>query len=643
MQQDVKITYNVYLFDLQNPTDVLAGETPVVVETGPYVYDEYFQKFDISWSDGGDTVTYNTRRWYIFNQAASGPGLTDKDMLTLPYPSAIGFEYLLDGLDPSINAALDEHVEEQLLGKGQNVTELINYLSFMVNNSTNPDFTTAQRKLAQKQLSEANTSMQIIFADMENLFATSDTGDILLKTLMCNIPSFISPFFKANPSDAWFGWLNDPLLLEVQSIVDILSVKIGRPIPWTSGVPGAATNYTSIDDARRRRGMDTFKTGKKNKNQVGQYVRYQNMTELYSCIGATKSAAPYEEGKEFAACAHFQYEWDEKTIADMGYTHPFGSDYANRIKGTDATMFGRPVTSDKLQVFVSDIYRSVYLGEQNTEDWYGIKLKSYGIQEKDMWNYTMNPENAQYFAFGHNGIENATRPDSIPLFISFPHFLNADAQLQESIKGLHPNPTLHTTSISVEPQTGLVVKAHKRLQVNYFMESYPLPAVSPDSSTMIKTVCDDLQNVIAVLATQVPDPSVLPVLDCELQLGMALLDCLAVPSNWTMQPDLYMPYGWVSEDFELPESDADSLNNDLFSMDDVADGFRTWSLIVAGCCFFILVFMLVQNHLAARASPQGKWDNYKQGASAPDGLGFTFNPNSEHTYTGVQPLLGEKF
>lgn len=42
----------------------------------------------------------------------------------------------------------------------------------------------------------------------------------------------------------------------------------GTAIAWTTAVPGASVNWTSIDDVRRRKNPDVFKTGKKNPNQV---------------------------------------------------------------------------------------------------------------------------------------------------------------------------------------------------------------------------------------------------------------------------------------------------------------------------------------------------------------------------------------
>ncbi len=111
--QDLQIFYKLRYFDVQNPEGIVKGERPVVVEVGPYTYSEYFYKFDISWSDGGDTVTYNTQRYYVYNPQQSGAGLSDSDLNTLVYPTALGFEFLLGKVEqavPGINAVLDKFI-----------------------------------------------------------------------------------------------------------------------------------------------------------------------------------------------------------------------------------------------------------------------------------------------------------------------------------------------------------------------------------------------------------------------------------------------------------------------------------------------------------------------------------------------------
>lgn len=82
-----------------------------MIEKGPYAYDEYYNKFDIEWSDGGDVVTYNTQRFYVFNAERTAPGLSENDNLTLPYATVIGFQYLLSTIPINVTIATELYIE----------------------------------------------------------------------------------------------------------------------------------------------------------------------------------------------------------------------------------------------------------------------------------------------------------------------------------------------------------------------------------------------------------------------------------------------------------------------------------------------------------------------------------------------------
>jgi hypothetical protein len=84
---------------------------------GPYAYDEYFEKFDIVWTDDGDTVTYQTYRYYLFNQERSGPGLTPRDKIRMPYPTVSGFQYIIQEvpLDKKVMVDIAINVREMNL------------------------------------------------------------------------------------------------------------------------------------------------------------------------------------------------------------------------------------------------------------------------------------------------------------------------------------------------------------------------------------------------------------------------------------------------------------------------------------------------------------------------------------------------
>ena len=105
--QHIQIKYELYYFECQNLADALQGARPQLIQRGPYGYDEYYVKFDIVFSDGGDTVTYGTQKYYIFNQDETGAGLFAADKLLLPYSTVAGFEYLLSTIPVEDQVLLD--------------------------------------------------------------------------------------------------------------------------------------------------------------------------------------------------------------------------------------------------------------------------------------------------------------------------------------------------------------------------------------------------------------------------------------------------------------------------------------------------------------------------------------------------------
>jgi hypothetical protein len=79
-------------------------------------------------------------------------------------------------------------------------------------------------------------------------------------------------------------------------------------VPWATSVAGAVTNYTSVDEARRRKTRDTLHTGKDNIKQVMQFVRTYNSTQVWSCVAPinTVQVPDFDPNTMFPACPQFQ-------------------------------------------------------------------------------------------------------------------------------------------------------------------------------------------------------------------------------------------------------------------------------------------------------------------------------------------------
>jgi hypothetical protein len=233
----------------------------------------------------------------------------------------------------------------------------------------------------------------------------------------------------------------------------------------------------------------------------------------------------YVKGVEFPACELYQYDWNETTAREKGYTQAFATEYANRIAGGDGQLFPAPMTDGKVQMYIADIYRSVYLEYTgDNQDWYNVKLRRYQLQLKDLQNVTDNPGEAwMYYNFAPSGMENLTQAAGLPSFASKPHFLDGAPILQTAIEGISPHREIHDTYLDIEPNTGMLANVHKRLQLNYQMDNVDLPEITAEAVAAADLLCAS-KNV-----------------SCD-GLDVAL-QCLAVPSNWQMYNDrIYMPY-----------------------------------------------------------------------------------------------------
>eukprot|EP00604_Paraphysomonas_vestita_P000985 CAMPEP_0174819136 /NCGR_PEP_ID=MMETSP1107-20130205/2183_1 /TAXON_ID=36770 /ORGANISM="Paraphysomonas vestita, Strain GFlagA" /LENGTH=502 /DNA_ID=CAMNT_0016032065 /DNA_START=665 /DNA_END=2173 /DNA_ORIENTATION=+ len=471
---------------------------------------------------------------------------------------------------------LDYYVESQIDAKLTAIEAQINAQEDAIRND--PTLTPVQKQQQIAQLEALKAVLNQVQLGINEYLESAGAGQSLLKILLCGGNNMgVSPYWKTTPIDAYFGWLNDPILVEVQMLLNQMNKS---DVYWSTSVPGVAVNYTSVDDAIRRGGGEVVqKTGKKDTKEVGKIVTYHNQTIQWVCLDTSKSqqSPEYQQGVNFPACQNYQADWTPEQALAKGYVQAFATDYANRIEGTDGNMFGSPILGDQVQIYVSDIYRTVFLNyEKDTTDWHGVTLRRYGLQKKDLQNYTTNPSEAgQYYSFGPSGLENLTAATGTTLFASKPHFLDADTILSASIVGLSPKRDIHDTYLDIEPNTGALSRAHKRLQVLYQLDDVKLPELSPATANAIFTLCNSTENVT---------------ISCD-NLDLTL-KCLAIPSNWKFYNQrVYLPYAWCDEWTVGRHSDAKSIKHGIYETDEFANYIRLWSYIIAGVIAAIVVGM----------------------------------------------------
>lgn len=576
-----EVHYDTYFFNVTNPDDVLNGAKPHVECKGPYAHDEYFQKFDVSWDDNEEEVTYNTYKYYLYNQANSGPGLSDEDELTLIYPTVIGFQFIIDQLPESAESLLSTAIRAELLKEYEAIESSLKSLEDAI------DKKHIGRRMKEKldaQVDEIQKSFTRLFYEIDEWVATVDNPtDLLLKLILGKSPMGISPFFKVKPGPGYFGWLNDPVLMEVQVILDLVTAKTNVTIPWSSAVPGSVNNYTSIADARRRSGKTTMNTGKKTLSDAGQTILYEGMNTIHGCISPMSSQDPdaYVEGKEFPACELYDLSWNESVAESKGYALAWATDAANAVIGNTGEIFGPGLNKDLTRVFIGDIYRSALLEHSSTVNWYGVDLYRLTIRVQDMLNSTAYPPNGDYYSEGPMGLLNMTAATGAPGFGSYPHFLLSDPRLLDAIDGLEPNLEEHMTFLDVEPITGLLVTARKQLQTNFFLSKQSFPTSPKNYKHDANEICANMSTLLAELRE---DP-------IECGRADALFDILAQEAGWNLNPDtlldngIYFPYAYSSEYMTIPEEDATAIKSSVYAVRSAEDACYTWGLISAA--FFL--------------------------------------------------------
>jgi hypothetical protein len=71
------IFIDVFLYNVTNPLEVLAGGKPNLEEIGPFVYEEITSRFNISFEDGGESVQFRQNVYYVSRPSLSVTNAND--------------------------------------------------------------------------------------------------------------------------------------------------------------------------------------------------------------------------------------------------------------------------------------------------------------------------------------------------------------------------------------------------------------------------------------------------------------------------------------------------------------------------------------------------------------------------------------
>lgn len=104
----------IYVFNFTNPDEFLAGAKPKFEELGPYVFTDDWQKSNIEWKNGDNSIEYNQLRYFKFLPKESKGQLRDQVVIpNIPMISALnamkfGTPLVRRALGPILNVLKQE-------------------------------------------------------------------------------------------------------------------------------------------------------------------------------------------------------------------------------------------------------------------------------------------------------------------------------------------------------------------------------------------------------------------------------------------------------------------------------------------------------------------------------------------------------
>ncbi|XP_041825096.1 lysosome membrane protein 2c [Melanotaenia boesemani] len=163
--------------------------------------------------------------------------------------------------------------------------------------------------------------------------------------------------------------------------------------------------------------------------------------------------------------------WNGKSALDW-----WSSDECNMINGTIGASFHPVITKNEmLYMFSSDLCRSLYALYEEDVAVRGIPGYRFVPPSKVFANLSVNPANAGFCVPAGNclgsGLLNVSAcKQGAPIIMSSPHFYQADERFVRDVFGMRPQKDQHQTAIDIEPLTGFILQAAKRIQVNVYVE-----------------------------------------------------------------------------------------------------------------------------------------------------------------------------
>uniref|UniRef100_A0A8D1PDT9 Scavenger receptor class B member 1 n=1 Tax=Sus scrofa TaxID=9823 RepID=A0A8D1PDT9_PIG len=165
---------------------------------------------------------------------------------------------------------------------------------------------------------------------------------------------------------------------------------------------------------------------------------------------------------------HLVDKWNG--LSKVNFWH---SDQCNMINGTSGQMWAPFMTPESsLEFYSPEACRSMKLIYKEQGVFEGIPTFRFVAPNTLFANGSVYPPNEGFCPCMESGIQNvSTCRFNAPLFLSHPHFYNADPVLAEAVSGLHPNTEEHSLFLDIHPVTGIPMNCSVKLQLSLYIKS----------------------------------------------------------------------------------------------------------------------------------------------------------------------------
>ncbi|XP_058268455.1 scavenger receptor class B member 1 isoform X2 [Hemibagrus wyckioides] len=151
------------------------------------------------------------------------------------------------------------------------------------------------------------------------------------------------------------------------------------------------------------------------------------------------------------------------------------SEQCNMINGTAGQMWPPFMTKESNLPFYSpDTCRSMELVYKRPGTSQGIPVYRYVAPKTLFANGSDYPPNEGFCPCRQSGLlDVSTCRHNSPVFLSYPHFYNADPALLQTVNGLSPNERDHGLFIDIHPDTGIPMNVSVKMQLNLLIKQVP--------------------------------------------------------------------------------------------------------------------------------------------------------------------------